>query len=66
MNTALRIFGPAFGTTDSASSLIGSCNLDDVGYEQMTGDEGEEDEAEENVVATVIMTADADENAILT
>jgi len=46
--------------------LIGSCNLDDVGYEQMTGDEGEEDEAEENVVATVIMTADADENAILT
>lgn len=65
LSAVLRIFRLAFGTTDSASSLIGSGKFDDVGHKQMTRHEGVEDEAEENVVATVIVTANADKNAVL-
>jgi len=65
LGAVLRYFGPAFSMADSASGLVSSDKLNNVGHKKMAGNKGVENKAEENVVATVVVTADADEDAIL-
>lgn len=43
LSTMLWILGLTFSTADGASGLIGGDELDDVCYEEMTGDKGVED-----------------------
>jgi hypothetical protein len=45
--------------------VFGGCELDDVGCEEVAGDYEEEGEADEDVMAFVVVASEADENSIL-
>ena len=45
--------------------MVGGAEFDDVGDEEVAGDEGVEESAEEDVIPTVVVAADADEDSVL-
>lgn len=48
-----------------ASGLLSGGELDEVGGNEMAGDEKVEEDAEEDVLTAVVMAADTDEDAVL-
>lgn len=54
-----------FHPADSSFGLLSCCELDDVGYEEMTGHESIEHGSEKQVLASIVMAAYADQNSVL-
>ena len=57
--------GAAAALAAEAGGLGGGDGLDDVGEEEVAGDEEVEGEAEEDVLLAEVVAADADEDAVL-
>lgn len=55
----------AFETTQSSLGMLCGSQFDEIGGEEMTGDKRIKKGAQENVIALIVMTTDADENTIL-
>lgn len=57
-----RIF---FLTTNNPLGLRGRCQFNDIGNKQMARRKGEEDQAEDYILFSIVMALDANKNAVL-